>query len=86
MAGQAVTLMDGRVLDKNIVGEFGARLRGPLLQDGDPGYDDARTVQNGLIDRHPALIARCSGPADVIQAVEVTCSCGERTVLRCDYQ
>ena len=36
---------------------------------GDPGYDEARTVSNGLIDRRPALIARCSGVADVVAAV-----------------
>src|SRR5687768_15409317 len=65
----SVTLPDGRVLDEAIIGELAANLRGPLLQAGDPGYDDARTVQNGLIDRRPALIARCTGAADVIQAV-----------------
>ncbi len=69
MAVQAVTLADGRILNEDVVREFAGSLRGPLLADGDPGYDDARTVQNGLIDRRPALIARCSGPADVIQAV-----------------
>src|SRR6266545_2365943 len=69
MAVQAVTLADGRILNEDVVREFAGSLRGPLLADADPGYDDARTVQNGLIDRRPALIARCSGPADVIQAV-----------------
>src|SRR5436309_657478 len=69
MAVQAVTLTDGRTLDEAVIGEFAASLRGALLQQGDPGYDDARTVQNGLIDRRPALIARCTGAADVIQAV-----------------
>jgi hypothetical protein len=69
VVAQAVTLSDGRVLDESVVGEFAASLRGPLLNASDPGYDDARTVQNGLIDRHPALVARCTGAADVIQAV-----------------
>jgi len=49
--------------------EFRSNLRGPLLQPGDPGYDAARVVWNGAIDRKPALIARCTGPADVISAV-----------------
>ena len=40
-----------------------------MLTPGDPGYDTARTVFNGAIDRHPAAIARCTGPDDVIQAV-----------------
>lgn len=46
------------------------RLRGPLLLAGDAGYDEARTVFSALIDHRPALIARCSGAADVIAAVE----------------
>ena len=46
------------------------RLRGPLLWPGDPGYDDARRVWNARIDREPAAIARCAGPADVVAGVE----------------
>jgi FAD binding domain/Berberine and berberine like len=49
---------------------FRARLRGPLLLSGDQGYDEARTVWNALIDHRPALIARCSGAADVVAAVQ----------------
>jgi hypothetical protein len=49
---------------------FRARLRGPLLLSGDEGYDEARTVWNALIDHRPALIARCSGAADVVAAVQ----------------
>ena len=45
-------------------------VRGQVFQPGDDGYDDARTIRNGLIDRHPALIVRCSGAADVIAAVK----------------
>jgi FAD/FMN-containing dehydrogenase len=44
--------------------------RGELLRPQDPGYDDARKVWNGSIDRFPALIARCAGVADVITAVK----------------
>ena len=40
-----------------------AALRGPLLRAGDAGYDAARAVWNAMIDRHPALIARCAGTA-----------------------
>lgn len=47
----------------------GLALRGQLLRPGDEGYDAARTVWNAMIDRHPALIVRCAGPADVIAAV-----------------
>ena len=45
------------------------RLRGPLLTDGDAGYDEARTLWNAMIDERPALIARCTGAADVRAAV-----------------
>jgi FAD/FMN-containing dehydrogenase len=43
---------------------------GELLRDGEPGYDDSRRVFNAGIDRRPALIARCTGAADVIAAVD----------------
>jgi len=46
-----------------------ANFRGPLLRPGDLEYDQTRKVWNGMIDRRPALIARCLGAADVIAAV-----------------
>ena len=51
------------------VEELRKGLRGPLLQPGDAGYDAARTIDNAMIDRRPALIARCAGVADVLAAV-----------------
>ena len=42
---------------------------GTTLQPGDAGYDEARAVFNGLIDRKPALIAQCTSAADVAAAV-----------------
>jgi FAD/FMN-containing dehydrogenase len=51
--------------------ELEGRFRGELISPGDDGYDDARAVYNGMIDRHPGLIARCVDVADVIAAVEV---------------
>src|SRR5918997_1283146 len=56
-------------LDSALVEEFQGKLRGGLLRPTDAGYDGARAVWNGMIDRRPALIARCVGAADVIQAV-----------------
>jgi FAD/FMN-containing dehydrogenase len=44
---------------------------GQLLHSGDGGYDDARAVFNGMIDRHPALIARCASADDVVAAVNL---------------
>jgi FAD/FMN-containing dehydrogenase len=55
--------------DKTTIQEFRASLRGALLRPGDDGYDSARRVWNGMIDRKPALIVRCAGVADVINAV-----------------
>jgi FAD binding domain/Berberine and berberine like len=48
---------------------LGEVLSGPVLAPGDPGYDEARRIHNGLIDRHPAVIARCLHTADVADAV-----------------
>jgi FAD/FMN-containing dehydrogenase len=42
---------------------------GQLLQPADSGYEEARKVHNGLVDKRPALIARCSGAADILDAV-----------------
>jgi FAD/FMN-containing dehydrogenase len=49
--------------------QFKAGLRGQLIAPGNPEYDGARRVHNGLIDKRPALIARCCDAADVILAV-----------------
>ncbi|HLZ21921.1 MAG TPA: FAD-binding oxidoreductase [Ktedonobacterales bacterium] len=46
-----------------------ANLRGDLIQPGDAGYEEARKVYNGMIDKRPALIARCVDVADVMAAV-----------------
>ena len=45
-------------------------LRGDLLGPGDDGYDEARTVWNAMIDRHPALVVRATGTADVVATVD----------------
>jgi hypothetical protein len=51
------------------INEFSTQLRGELIQPGDPAYDEARKVYNGMIDKRPALIAQCVDAADVISAV-----------------
>jgi hypothetical protein len=57
------------VLQESVVSDFRAALQGLLMCIGEPGYDDARQIWNGMIDRRPALIARCRGVADIIGAV-----------------
>ena len=56
-------------LDPEALQAFIGGVRGVVLTSGDPGYDDARGIWNGLIDRRPALIVRCTGAADVVDAV-----------------
>lgn len=52
-----------------IVETLKSAFRGELIQPSDSGYDAARKVYNGMIDKHPHLIARCVDVADVIAAV-----------------
>jgi FAD/FMN-containing dehydrogenase len=46
-----------------------AGFSGELLRPDDPGYEEARSIHNGLIDKRPALIARCRGAADIAAAL-----------------
>jgi FAD/FMN-containing dehydrogenase len=48
---------------------FRTSLRGSSLQPSDAGYEEARSIWNAMIDRRPALIARCAGTTDVVHAV-----------------
>jgi len=56
-------------LAPSTVDELKGRLCGPLLRPDGPGYDEARSIWNAMIDRRPALIARCLGVADVVACV-----------------
>jgi FAD/FMN-containing dehydrogenase len=58
------------VIEGTTVETFKTSLRGELLRPGDTDYDEARKVWNGMIDKRPGLIARCTGVADVISAVD----------------
>jgi FAD/FMN-containing dehydrogenase len=63
---------------RSLAGEFS----GVLLRPGDAGYDEARKVHNGLIDKHPALIARCLGTADIAGAVRFAREAGLEISVR----
>ena len=69
-------------LDRRAVAELGTTLRGELVGPGDPGYETHRRVWNGSIDRHPALIARCAGVADVIDALRFARRAGLSVAVR----
>jgi FAD/FMN-containing dehydrogenase len=56
-------------LDPAAVQTLSAHWNGQLLQPGDAGYDAARSIWNGMIDKRPALIARCAGVSDGRRAV-----------------
>ena len=58
-----------RSLPEKAISEFDAVLSGDLIRPENADYDQVRSVWNGMIDRRPALIARCKLVADVIEAV-----------------
>ncbi len=53
------------------VADLAGTFRGELLQPSDSGYEEARKVHNGLVNKRPALIARCKGMADIVDAVSL---------------
>lgn len=57
-------------LDESALVSFAERVHGDVLHSGDVGYDEARTVWNGMIDKEPAIIARCTGAADVVTSID----------------
>jgi FAD/FMN-containing dehydrogenase len=71
MTDLRVVASDGSeaILEATVAQGLADSLRGRLLRCGEGGYEEARKVWNGMIDRRPALIARCAGPADVVAAV-----------------
>src|SRR3954465_1730692 len=55
----------------NAVSEAAGTFSGLLLQPADAGYETARRVHNGMVDKRPTLIARCRGVADVVDAIKL---------------
>jgi FAD/FMN-containing dehydrogenase len=62
--------------------ELAGTFSGQLLQPGDAGYEEARRVHNGLVDKRPALIARCRGVADVVDSVKLGRKLGLEVAVR----
>lgn len=71
MNGLKAITLDGAevVLEQAVIDTFRAELRGKLLTADDADYDAARRIWNAMIDKRPALLARCTGAADVGKAV-----------------
>jgi FAD/FMN-containing dehydrogenase len=57
------------ILKPETVDKLARQVRGPLLRPDDNGYDEARKLYNGMIDRFPALIVRCQDGTDVMASV-----------------
>ena len=68
--------MAGTILDESTIPVIRDRFDGDLLEPGDDGYDEARTVFNAMIDRHPRLIVRCTGAADVVAGIPLAREAG----------
>ena len=64
------TLDASKTISEETLAAFAAKLRGEAALPGEAGYEAARTIWNAMIDRRPALAARCRGPADVIHALK----------------
>lgn len=56
-------------MNKQLLSEFKESFRGPIVEPGDTDFDDVRALYNGMIDKRPLVIARCTDVADVVRAV-----------------
>jgi FAD/FMN-containing dehydrogenase len=74
--------MSHQELDEARIDQLAAAVRGAVVRPGDPSYDEARAVWNGVIDRYPALVVRCRGAADVLASVRFARENGLRVTVR----
>lgn len=72
----------GSTVEAAAVAELREGFRGEIYEPGDPGYDDARVVFNGMFDKRPAVILRPAGTADVIRAVGLARLSGAPLAIR----
>jgi FAD/FMN-containing dehydrogenase len=73
MTDRTMRTLDGstKALAADTIAALRGKLRGAVALPGEDGYDASRTIWNAMIDRHPGLVARCLGAADVIHAVKL---------------
>ncbi len=65
------TLDATRTIPHETLAAFKGKLRGVAVLPGEDGYDAARTIWNAMVDRRPAVVVRCLGALDVIEAVKL---------------
>lgn len=65
--------MSAQIISTTSLGTLRMHLQGTVLTSGDPGYDTARAIWNGMFDRRPAVITRCTSAADVAAAIAFAC-------------
>jgi FAD/FMN-containing dehydrogenase len=70
------------MLEPNVIEPLQESLRGGVIRPGDPEFDDARTIYNGMIDRRPAMVVRCANVGDVVRAVRFGRDHGVDTAIR----
>jgi len=70
------------VLDEIAFRDLASAFRGELIRPGDDRYESARRVWNGMIDKRPALVARCTGVTDVVTAVDFAREAGLLVAVR----
>ena len=76
------TLVHQKSISENALSEFKTGFKGEILLPNDSGYEAARKVWNGMIDRKPAIIARCSDVDDVVKSVNFARNQGLLVALR----
>jgi FAD/FMN-containing dehydrogenase len=69
-------------LDPQAITDLSGRIAGHALSPGDAGYDQARAIHNGMVDRRPALIVRCRGAEDVVAALALARDAGLEVSVR----
>ena len=74
--------MTNTAVDRSSLNDLSARFCGRLVLPHDAGYDDARRIHNGLIDKRPGVIARCLGTADIADAVKHARTLGLEVAVR----
>ena len=74
--------MSDKPIDAAALAALKGQLRGPLLFAVDPGYEESRTLWNGMIDRYPAAVARCAGAADIVSCVKFAREHGVRLSIK----